>query len=172
MKNVDKIIDILKIINKVDKNWTLTIIGDGQERQHLIELVKKFNLMENVKFVGRVQRTEIYDYIEQHSFFINLYDIQNLTNTLWESMQMGKCVISRFDSPLINNIIKNNVNGYLFDINNLEAIANKLMSLHSDKEKLYKIAKSSQETVQKILPTWGNRVEAEINMIKKVYYKS
>ena len=171
LKNVDKIIKILKIINTVDKNWCLTIIGDGQEKQALIELVEKFDLIKNVNFTGRLERKEIYHYLEQHSFFLNLYDIQNLTNTLWESMQMGKCVISRSDSVLMKNIIKNNINGFLFDIDDLESIASKLISLSKNKEKLYEIGKSSQDTVKKLLPTWKDRTEAEINMIKKIYYK-
>jgi len=60
---------------------------------------------------------------------------------------------------------------FLFDIDDLESIASKLISLSKNKEKLYEIGKSSQDTVKKLLPTWKDRTEAEINMIKKIYYK-
>ena len=84
---------------------------------------------------------------------------------------MGKCVISRSDSVLMKNIIKNNINRFLFDIDDLESIANKLISLSKNKEKLNEIAKLSQNTVKKLLPTWEDRVATEVYMIKNIYYK-
>ena len=168
-KNVDIVIKIFHLINIREPGWKLYIIGDGSDESKLKNLVSKLGLSDKVIFTGRIKKDEVFKYLKKSDFFINLYDRQTLSNTLWEAMQMGKCVITRNDSPQINEVIENNLNGYLFFLDDLESIAKSVIRISKDQQKLLIIGENAQKTIKDLLPTWGERVDKEINMIKHVY---
>jgi len=171
-KNVDSVIDVFNIILKNNCDAHLLIIGDGAEETALKRRVKEYNIDDKVTFTGRIQQKEVYVYLNNSDVFINLYDRQNLTNTLWEAMSMGKCVITRSEYDNNRAIIKHGENGYLFPINEKEKIADCILKLYNDRALLDKIGSKGKETVEKILPTWDQRVQREYQLIKNIYERS
>lgn len=66
-KNIDKIIHAF---NKLDNEATLTIIGDGPEKDCLKELVAKME--KNIEIVGKVSPREVVKYYMEADIFISL----------------------------------------------------------------------------------------------------
>ncbi|GAA0083809.1 glycosyltransferase [Clostridium sp. CTA-7] len=69
-KNIDLTIRALYKVIKVYNNVKLTIVGDGPEKQNLIDLVNKLGISENVEFVGAVSREELNKYINRSNAFV------------------------------------------------------------------------------------------------------
>ena len=115
-KNIDKKIEILNIAIKKGYQWDLIIIGHGNELNRLKRLVNEYSLDNHVTFTGQLSRKEILSYLKSSDVFLNLYDRQNLSNTLWEAMSMGKCIITRKDLEINREIINHGENGFLFSI--------------------------------------------------------
>jgi glycosyltransferase involved in cell wall biosynthesis len=77
----DKGVDIAlqafeKFVSQVDKSSSLdktihfTIIGDGPEREKLIQLTKELQLEKHVTFTGTLKGNELVDCINQHDIFL------------------------------------------------------------------------------------------------------
>jgi glycosyltransferase involved in cell wall biosynthesis len=72
---------------------TLDIVGDGPEEQRLRRLVKKLNLESNVKFLGRLHRTELPEIFAIHDVVVapSLYESGGLA--VLEGFAQGKPAI-------------------------------------------------------------------------------
>ena len=55
-KNVDVCIKVLNKFVKRGYNCNLIVIGSGQEKLNLIKLAKSFNILDNISFVGNIER--------------------------------------------------------------------------------------------------------------------
>lgn len=168
-KNVDSVIDIYNLLLKRGCNAHLLIVGDGTEEFALKELVLKYNIGNSVTFTGRIPQKQVYEYLNKSDVFLNLYDRQNLTNTLWEAMSMGNCVITRSEFENNKEIIKHGQNGYLFPINKKEEIVDCIEILYNNRKLLDKIGSKAKKMVEKLLPTWDERIQLEYQLIKSIY---
>ena len=77
-KNHDK---ILKILSKLPKNYKLTIIGEGAERDKLEKLIKKLYITDRVVITGIIEREMVYEILLQSDIFVS--------TALWEGMPVG-----------------------------------------------------------------------------------
>ena len=90
-KNIDKILLILVEYKKINKNFILDLVGDGQEMSYIRSLVKKLKLFLLSKNEG-------------------------FPHTLLESWASGVLFIGS-NIPAFENIVRHNHNGLIFDIN-------------------------------------------------------
>lgn len=63
LKNIHLVIEALHLANQKNIDFELNIIGDGPEKKNLIDLVYKYNLQHNVKFLGWLTQAEIIPYL-------------------------------------------------------------------------------------------------------------
>lgn len=69
-KGADFVIEsIAKLDPSIQQQLSLTIVGDGSERDELKNQVRDLNLQEIVKFVGWVRQHETYDYYSRSDIF-------------------------------------------------------------------------------------------------------
>ena len=69
VKNVDKIIESLKLVKN---DFTFDIIGDGPEKEKLINLVNNSKIKDKVNFCGRLNEKEVYSHLKETDIFISL----------------------------------------------------------------------------------------------------
>lgn len=123
----NKRLDILiNAIKKAERPIILNLIGEGEEKKNLIELVKKYNL-KNINFLG-----EIFDEraISESIFFSDLcVSPGNVGLTAIHSLTYGTPVLTHdnfnFQMPEAE-AIKENISGIFFKINNTNDLANKI----------------------------------------------
>ena len=135
---------------------------DAKTAEGLLELRKELNLENNFHFIGNVPQ-------EQLPLYYSWADVYTLP-TLWEglgraqieSLSCGTPVITTNYAPM-NTIVTDGFNGYTVDPKNPEEIANKLVSLLSNKE-LQKVmgGKRAIESVSKY----------DINNVMQMHYES
>jgi glycosyltransferase involved in cell wall biosynthesis len=118
----------LKVFSDVYKNddISLLIIGDGYLRETLESQVETLNIKHKVHFLGAKPDVENYIAMADFGILPSLYE--GLSNTLLECMSSGIPVIGSRVSGT-EDLIDDNVNGWLFDSNNEIQLAHCLNKL-------------------------------------------
>lgn len=113
-KGINDLIEIFAYIG--NKDWKLLIVGDGPERNNLEELARKFNIQEQVEFIGFTKNVD--NYLKRAKIFAFASKTEGFPNALLEAMCTGVPCIS-YDCPTgPADIIINTKNGYLIELNN------------------------------------------------------
>lgn len=112
-KRVIRILDIWNLIQANNKEWQLTIVGDGPEKKNLEEYVKKINL-QNVHFEGFKRPKEYY---ERARIIILTSEYEGFPLVLAEAMAFGVVPIVYGSYSAAYDIINNN-NGSIIEYNN------------------------------------------------------
>ena len=73
-KGADMAIDLIKKLSETDlwqqKKYTLTIIGDGPEKEQLEKMVKEYNLTNYVTFTGMLGGRELTEALNAHKYLL------------------------------------------------------------------------------------------------------
>ena len=123
----NKKLDILiKAIKMAKKPIELNIIGEGQEKKNLIELVKKYNL-QNIYFLGEIFDEEV---ISEKIYYSDLcVSPGNIGLTAIHSLTYGTPVLTHddfnFQMPEVE-ASEENLSGIFFRINNTNDLSEKL----------------------------------------------
>lgn len=112
-KRVIRILDIWNLIQANNKEWQLTIIGDGPEKKNLEEYAQKINL-QNVYFEGFKSPKKYY---ERARIIILTSEYEGFPLVLAEAMAFGLVPIVYGSYSAAYDIINNN-NGSIIEYNN------------------------------------------------------
>ena len=134
-KGFDLIIQSMSFLT--DKNIKLYILGDGEERENLLNLIEKFNLKERVFLLGR--KSNPYVYMKNADLFILSSRYEGFPNVLIEASTCGLYSICNNCPGGVNEIILEDINGNIVDFNNKDLVAKiieKNLILNKDKKKI------------------------------------
>lgn len=107
-KGVLDFIQAISLIPKqILKNTTVSIVGDGSEKNIAISLVRKYKLQTNVTFFGEIAGKERLKYFQRANIFIAPYRNEGFGLTILEAIQSG-CTIVGY----MNEVFKESLNGY------------------------------------------------------------
>ncbi len=136
-KNVSSLIKAFSLLQKIKPRTRLLIIGSGEEKKPLNELVIREKL-KNVDFLGKILPDHLVDYYNAADVFCLPSFSEGLPNVIIESMLCGTPVVgSSVDE--IPYIIKEGINGFLVDPYSVPDIAEKLkkvLSIQWDRDKI------------------------------------
>jgi len=132
-KNIPLLLKSFSILFK-GKGGGLLIIGDGEEKESIKELVKKLGITEQVLITGWTDNP--YQYMKQSDVFVLSSNWEGLPTVLLEAMALGIPVIST-DCPYgPKEIIGYNEYGLLIPMNDVYSLVNALRQmLDSDSRK-------------------------------------
>lgn len=132
IKNFPLLLKTLKEILKT-KKVNLLILGEGDERINLENLIHEYDLQENVDLLGFVHNP--LDYVAHASIFILTSKFEGFGNVIVESMACGTPVVS-VDVPFgpIEILGKNSEYGVIVNSNSPEEISASIQKLLEDKE--------------------------------------
>ena len=154
--------EIIKIFSKLNnKKWKLYIIGDGKEIDNLSKLVKKLNLEKQVILTGYKNKKEIEKYMLESSIFLMASVSEGLPMVLLEAMSYGLPCIAYETASGTNDIIKNNINGYIINNRDEDEYIEKLKELMNNNNLRKKMGESAKNTSiefskEKIVEIWLN----------------
>lgn len=121
-RNEDAIYALSYLLKDSDK-YELTFIGDGIEKENLVELVKSLNLENNIHFLGHVSnKKELSQIFETNDILLHTSLSEGTTKVLPEAMSYGLLPIAVKNVGSNNYILASN-NGYLIEAENPESIA-------------------------------------------------
>ncbi|MEQ8554299.1 MAG: glycosyltransferase family 4 protein [Cyclobacteriaceae bacterium] len=96
-KNVNKLICAIHQLKHEGCLFELTIIGDGSERAHLVNLVKKLDLIDNVRFTGFMNPEGIVSELKNSDLFVMTSKFESFGIVFIEAMACGLPVIGTFN---------------------------------------------------------------------------
>lgn len=105
------VLRLIKILSKVDFQFTYTLIGDGSEKEAIFKEAEKLNLLNRITHIPFTK--DVSSYLSKHDFFLQGSYVEGFPNALLESCVAGTPVIA-FDVPGgTKEIISNGNNGFL-----------------------------------------------------------
>ncbi len=152
-KNIQRIIYILEHLQKkIDlKNIHWNIVGTGSEYHYLHEMIRVYNFNEIVTLTGFLNNKEVgYMYYNSDIYYHpggRKNDIfSGFSTTLLEASFCALPVISGTGAA-IEDIIQNNINGFIVQNENYEELSNKILEVAENTELGKKIGRMAEEKI-------------------------
>ncbi len=147
------------------------IVGDGDERQPLIDLANKLDVQEYVKFVGAVSNADLPQYYNICDLFIMANrilengDAEGFGMVFIEANACGKPVIGGRSGGAIE-AIEDNVGGIILDSNNIKEISDKVITLFKQGEIRERLGSNGLSRVREKFD-WQIKLPADIENLEK-----
>lgn len=150
VKGVQYIIDAMDLIVKKYPEVQLIIAGDGNYRSELEKKVQKLILEKHVKLIGHVSHRKVIELLEEAAILVHLteYQADRLPNVIKEAMCCGTIPITSF-TPGINELIDENINGYILKKFEKECVFDKIDKILNDNKLRIKFAKDGRRKILK-----------------------
>ena len=132
---VKRIDDVIEVFYRTQKevNAILIMVGDGPERLRAMETCEKLGIENKVKFLGK--SNQVYQILCYSDLFILPSASESFGLAALEAMMMRVPVISTNVGGLPEVNIEGE-SGYLFELGDVEGMAQKSIALLNDKQKL------------------------------------
>lgn len=147
IKGYDKAIQIAAKVLKKYPDWKWVICGEGPERQHLEQMIHQAGLENNVILPGAVK--DMNKQYQQAAMFVLTSKMEGLPMVLLEAMAWGLPLISFDIMTGPSDIIIDEINGYLIEPDDTNAMADKIMNLINDERLRNQLSKQSQIQMDK-----------------------
>ena len=125
--------EFLNTISKLDFNLNFFIIGDGPELKKLKKICINLGIEKKIIFLGFLNSKKIQKELRKLDLFINCSYFEGFPNSVVEALGSGVPVIASQSHGGINEIIKNNNFGYIY--NSQEELINTITDFNSGKLK-------------------------------------
>ncbi len=127
-------IQAFKKITTIDsyQNYKLILIGDGERKIELVNLVEQLKLQDKVVFLGILPPNEVAKYLSKatafvhHSITDSTGDMEGIPNAIMEAMALNLPIISTIHSG-IPELIQDGVNGYLVKEKDINHFASRMI---------------------------------------------
>ena len=150
-KNQEMLILAFMKIEKEYPKWKLKLIGDGEKKQLLQDLVNENKLIDRIEFTGR--QNDIYELIKDSSIFVLPSKMEGMPNALIEAMALGiACISTDCPSGGPADLINNDENGYLIEVDNEEELIFRLKYLMNHEEEVLRVGRNAKKSMEKYHP--------------------
>ncbi len=141
VKGFDILIRAVKILKDRGYKVNLNLVGDGSQHDYLKNLIVKLGIQENVNLKGF--KMNVNKYIEEMAIYIQPSRQESFGISILEAMNNNKPIIAA-NVGGISEIINDENNGLLFESENSEELAEKIIFLINNKDKAKKFAKQGK----------------------------
>jgi colanic acid/amylovoran biosynthesis glycosyltransferase len=144
-----RILDLTKaLLRCVDEipDCMATLIGDGQERESISNLLNSHSAGTRIRLTGRVIPSEVQGIMKEHDIFLLLSEFEGLPIALLEAMACGLVPIVHTMRSGIPELIQNEVNGLIVE-DRSEGVVDAIRRLRSDRSLLSRLSHNARETV-------------------------
>ena len=153
-KGLKYAIKALAILNEKGVPFLYQILGDGPDKESLINLTNELGLNEKVLFLGRVGTETVKETLDQTDLFIlpsitaSSGDMEGVPVALMESMATGILTLSTFHSG-IPELIEHNKTGFLVQEKDVEGLATTIQSFFSlDEQKKHEMLIEARKVIE------------------------
>lgn len=155
-KNPEMLIRAFKRFHLKHPNYTLTMYGEGEDRDYVLDLIKKEGLSSYITLPG--SQNNIWDEIVDAKCFVLTSWYEGMPNALLEAMSLGlPCISTKVSGA--TDLIKDGENGLLIDINDDNAFTEALITIVENEELALSIGSNATKvfdmlTVDTISKQW------------------
>ena len=138
------ILNLINAFEKLDKGL-LYIAGEGPEEDTIKDIIKKNNLEERVKLLGFLNKEEMTEVTRKCKFVVvpSIW-YENCPYSVLETLAIGKPIIGS-NMGGIPELVENNNNGYIYQYDKIDELAEKMEELFENPKKVKEFSKNSKE---------------------------
>lgn len=145
-KGFDKLIRAWSLVKGRSSGWKLYLVGDGELREDLQNLINEFHLDDSVLLTGMLHNME--EVYTGSSIFVMTSNYEGFPMVLLEAEAAGLPVVT-FDFPCgPKDLVKNDIDGYIVEYGNIKDLAQKIDYLIEDKKKRVSMGKNAFSNAQ------------------------
>lgn len=140
-KNFSLLIDMFNEYHKINKEWKLAIVGEGELKEEYNKKIKEYNLQKFVsikKFTNKISKHYLNSSVYLMSSFYEGWGM-----VIGEAIEFGLPVIS-FDISSAPEMIKDGYNGYIVNKNSLNKYVDSMIKISSDETLLKEFSQNSK----------------------------
>jgi glycosyltransferase involved in cell wall biosynthesis len=147
IKNQTLLLRAFQLVLKKSPYCKLIIVGDGEERDKLVELTEVLKISDSVIFTGYI--TEPINYLTLMDVFLLPSLSEGTSMTLLEAMSMGiPCVVTNAGGN--PEVILDDFNGYVTPNNEVEPFAHAMLELANNDEQRLQFGKNSAKRFEDV----------------------
>ena len=162
---VDKLLCSVIELFKRNSNCVCIIAGSGPQRKELQEFVEREGFSSRVFFTGIVDRRMIKKILYASEIFVLLARYHNCTNTMWEAMACGKCIVTTETGP-IEQVLTSGEDAILIPPHRLDNTTTILQELLNNDDLRKRLGDNARKRAKDILEPWSNRTAKEAQLLE------
>ncbi|MGC9219277.1 MAG: glycosyltransferase, partial [Athalassotoga sp.] len=85
---------LINAISKLDQRFSLTIVGDGPQKEELRSLVNELKLENKVSFTGSLDRISVLNKLTESDIFVSASKIETFGIAILEALAVGLPVVT------------------------------------------------------------------------------
>ncbi len=139
---------LIKALTKLDKQYSLLIIGEGNLKNNYQQLVKKLNLNKRVVFINRVDNQDLIKYYNLADCLIlpSINQGEAFGIVQIEAMACATPVIVS-NLPGVRKVPQNNKTGFTFETQNINDLIKKIETLFADNTRYKTFSQNARRRV-------------------------
>lgn len=166
-KNVETLLEAIARLKEMPvESFQLQLVGDGERRANLERLVIERGLARQVQFLGWMDRGVLVERYRQADLFVTATTWEGMPNTVLEGMACGLPVVATRASGL-EELVQEGVNGYLVNINDPAALAERLALLINDPYERQRMGKESRKIAEREF-AWEYIAEQYVEIYRRI----
>lgn len=143
-KGFDDLLRLFKKISTKHPDWKLNIVGDGMERNNLLDLARELKLGDKVVFHGYQNKDYINNVLLESSIYVMTSHTESFGLVLIEAMSYGVPCVSYTSAQGANEIISDCETGYLIKNRSEDEMIEKIELLIEDEKLRNKLGKNAR----------------------------
>jgi len=145
-KGFDLLIEASYKFYQKNKDWSLSIFGEGRELKRLNKLISHYRLSSHVKILP--PKSNIQEELLNSSIYLMSSRWEGLPLVVVEALGCGLPVVA-FDLPANKEMITNNYNGILVKKYDVDSFCNSMLKIANEKDLLERLSNNCKKSVQK-----------------------
>ena len=144
--DVETLLRAIPLVLEAVPDVQFVIAGTGEQQHYLVGLARDLRVSDNVRFVGRLPRAELPQYLSSADIYVSTSLSDGASNSLLEAMA---CELA----PVVTDIPANRLwiaernNGFLFPVGDFRALASRIVELLRDSHMREAFGRRNRETV-------------------------
>ncbi|MEK9151118.1 MAG: glycosyltransferase family 4 protein [Patescibacteria group bacterium] len=164
-KGVQYLIEAVSMLVAKSPQIRLKILGDGDDKERLENMVKVMKLESHVMFLGRIPREETAPYYQEASVFVLPSQNEGMSNALLEALASGLPIIAT-DTGGSKELVADGENGFIVKMRSAEDIAEKLARLIADPALRQRFGEASRTRAEKM--SWKNIARQYVEVYRNI----
>ena len=163
LKHVDNTIQAFAHLKKLYPEFTLTVVGEGTERENLESLARRLKVWDSVRFTGQLSNPDTLEEMAKARFFIMPSYPEGFGIVYLEAMACG-CITVGTEKEGIADVIVSGENGFLVPRDDVDAIIRIVDWCLQNPEKADEIAARGRETAMQ--HTWSHNAQEYLELFQ------
>lgn len=145
-KRCDLIPVLIQYLESMSIDYVLNIAGDGELFDEIHRYVSDHDLSQKVRLLGKLSKEEMIHFWKAQDIYINISEYEGTSLSMLEAMGAG-CVPLVTDVSGAEDFIRNQYNGFICGINDINVIADRVKQIDENRNLLKRLGVNARKEI-------------------------